>query len=470
MSINLRGLHRWSKRLASLLALFVLFLPQRAAAKYSGGIGTPGDPYRIATPQDLNDIASNAADLGSHFALVNDINIADFTGAQFNIIGDLNTPFTGVFDGNQHTISNFTWTWGDRHLVGLFGFVGAGAQIKNLKMENVSINAGNGFYIGGLVGLNYQGAITNCHLTGSVAGNGTKIGGLAGMNYSSSAAISDCHFVGSVSGDYEAGGIVGRNYGQVTRCYSEGAIGGKIYVGGLVGGNYQSGSVSNCYSMATVSAHYDVGGLVGRNSLEGTIKDCFARGDVTGNDEVGGLVGDNESGKIINSYSTGAVRGLDEVGGLVGANEYCELYCDQWGQCDWLCDSGSAVNSFWDIETSGQSQSSAGVSKTTIEMKTESTFTGSGWDFVGETANGTQDIWTICQTTNYPRFVWSIASADFICPDGVDFLDFAVFASAWISKPGDANWLPICDISQPKDSFIDMLDLAVFCENWLEGK
>jgi hypothetical protein len=55
-------------------------------------------------------------------------------------------------------------------------------------------------------------------------------------------------------------------------------------------------------------------------------------------------------------------------------------------------------------------------------------------------------------------------------PDGdVDFYDFAVLASAWLSSPGDGNWNPACDISDPNDSVIDELDLAVFAENWLTG-
>jgi hypothetical protein len=62
--------------------------------------------------------------------------------------------------------------------------------------------------------------------------------------------------------------------------------------------------------------------------------------------------------------------------------------------------------SFWDVETSGQTSSAGGEGKTTAEMKTLSTFTSAGWDFVGETANGTEDIWTICQGVNYPRFTW----------------------------------------------------------------
>jgi len=55
-------------------------------------------------------------------------------------------------------------------------------------------------------------------------------------------------------------------------------------------------------------------------------------------------------------------------------------------------------------------------------------------------------------------------------PDGdVDLYDFSVLASAWRSSPGDYNWDPACDISDPNDDVIDMIDLAVFTEFWLAG-
>lgn len=49
----------------------------------------------------------------------------------------------------------------------------------------------------------------------------------------------------------------------------------------------------------------------------------------------------------------------------------------------------------------------------------------------------------------------------------VDLDDFAVLASAWQSIPGDDNWNPACDISDPADEIIDMLDVEVFAANWL---
>jgi len=67
------------------------------------------------------------------------------------------------------------------------------------------------------------------------------------------------------------------------------------------------------------------------------------------------------------------------------------------------------TSSFWDIQTSGQTISAGGTGKTTAEMKTRSTFTDAGWDFVGETENGTEDIWWILEGKDYPHLWWETA-------------------------------------------------------------
>jgi len=68
----------------------------------------------------------------------------------------------------------------------------------------------------------------------------------------------------------------------------------------------------------------------------------------------------------------------------------------------------TTTNSFWDTQTSGRSTSAGGTGKTTAEMQTMSTFTNAGWDFVGETANGTDDYWNIDGVNNsaYPFLSW----------------------------------------------------------------
>jgi hypothetical protein len=62
------------------------------------------------------------------------------------------------------------------------------------------------------------------------------------------------------------------------------------------------------------------------------------------------------------------------------------------------------------------------------------------------------------------------ATAGDFQPDGsVDLYDFAILASAWLSSPGQTNWNPVCDISEPKDNIIDEWDLCVLTSNWLDG-
>jgi len=147
---------------------------------------------------------------------------------------------------------------------------------------------------------------------------------------------------------------------------------------------------------------WDIGGLVGWNT-DGVISNSFATGNVIVWGEVGGLVGFNWSGsqnppflaEITNCYSVGSVTGIDPVytGGLAGRSR------------------GAVNYSHWDTETSGTTigigytdipgGSSIGTtSKTTTEMKTQSTFTDSGWDFT--------NTWTIHPSRNngYPYLQW----------------------------------------------------------------
>jgi hypothetical protein len=120
------------------------------------------------------------------------------------------------------------------------------------------------------------------------------------------------------------------------------------------------------------------------------ITSCYSMGSVVGTERVGGLVGGNYS-SICSCYSSGTVSGEVEVGGLVG---YFRNY------------PGTSVSaSFWDTDTSGWNTSTAGTGKTTAEMKAKSTFTGAGWDFVCETANGIDDIWFM-PPDDYPRLTW----------------------------------------------------------------
>jgi len=53
----------------------------------------------------------------------------------------------------------------------------------------------------------------------------------------------------------------------------------------------------------------------------------------------------------------------------------------------------------------------------------------------------------------------------------VDFLDFAVFAEAWLATPTSPNWNPKANFAPrfASDSIIDFLDFAILAEYWLDS-
>jgi len=377
-----------------LLVLFLIASP--AYAKYGGGSGTPHYPYLIYDANQMNAIGADSNDFDKHFKLMADIDLSGYTGTEFNIIGTLRPrlPFTGVFDGNGHTISSFAYTSRGTY-IGLFGYVDdPNAEIKNLGLfaPDVDSRTGN-YHLGSLVGQLNGGTITNCYVeVGRIAGFRMSwpppncVGGLVGHN---SGKITNCRSEAVVSGNEVVGGLVGinGNNGTIINCYLTGSVYGTGWeVGGLVGSNH--GTITNCYSESDVSGNSCVGGLVGYNH-SGTIANCYAAGSVVGNwGYVGGLVGWNRYGAITNSYSTGSVAGNERVGGLVGDNH-----------------NGTVTTSFWDVETSGQATSDGGTGLPTADMQMQVTFTNAGWDFVGETVNGIKDIWFIPQQ-DYPHLWW----------------------------------------------------------------
>jgi len=103
---------------AVLCGLSFFALPTQA--QYGGGSGTADDPYLIFDANQMNAIGADSNDWDKHFKLMADIDLSSFTGTSFDITGTESTPFTGVFDGNGHTISNFTYTSTGRRNIGLF--------------------------------------------------------------------------------------------------------------------------------------------------------------------------------------------------------------------------------------------------------------------------------------------------------------------------------------------------------------
>ena len=261
------------------LAIFCLWSVS-VQAKYSGGTGEPNNPYLIYTAEHLIEMSAEPEDWDTHLKLMADIDLSDFPCYSALIAPDTDgimsgfqgIPFTGVFDGNGHTI--FHLTIDGTSYLGLFGQLGSGGMISNLGLEAVVIN-GKSDYIGGLAGES-KGFTTMSYCTGKVNGS-SNIGGLVGSNRGS---ISTSYSSGDVGGDDYLGGLVGSNGGSIICCYSVGFINGsQINVGGLLGTNNityatrrgvstQQGTVINCFWDTQISGQTTSAAGTGLNTIQ----------------------------------------------------------------------------------------------------------------------------------------------------------------------------------------------------------
>ena len=430
------------------------------------GEGTPQNAYRINAGGQLALLAEVSFLWDKCFVLSSDIDL-DPNLPEGQVFGHAVIPeFYGVFDGNNLTISHLTIVGQSDRGLGLFGRLYSEGEVRNLHIADVNI-IGSGSSIGGLTGIN-QGLIASCYSMGTVAGDNT-VGGLVGINRGDidasqssggvnaqetagilvgendySGRITNCSSSGTIYAAGWAGGLVGYNRGSITDSSNNSTVRGDWATGGLVGCSDWFGFITTSQSTGAVSGGRSTGGLAGYNG--GTISQCGSSAPATGSeDAVGGLVGNN-SGSIAMSYSTGAVSGNSMVGGLVGNHSSGPDMGYGPGNFITACYSTGAVSgnenvgglvgggtisfpdliapgrfvvpmSYWDIDTSGQSSgftspfiAPSGIDEvtglTTAEMQTASTFLEAGWDFVGETENGPNDVWKIVEGQTYPLLSW----------------------------------------------------------------
>ena len=233
------------------------------------------------------------------------------------------SPYTGIFEGQNHTISGLYFKQ-EASFVGLF-------SVNSGKIANVGIldsyfygQPYKGWQVGGVCGSNTnQGAITNCYNTGIVRGSET-VGGVCGSNYGT---ITNCSNKGNVGEDDESvGGVCGSNYGTITNCNNAGIVSGKSYVGGVCGKNSNGGTVTNCNNTGEVrgTSQY-IGGLSGDNDSS-SITNCNNTGEVKATGKfVGGLSGGNyNNGTITNCYYDGTVYTGAAIGDDMGTTEKVE--------------------------------------------------------------------------------------------------------------------------------------------------
>ena len=321
--------------------------------------------YLIYTAENLKEFAaivngtdSISADSDADAKLMNDIDLTSVCSEEngtWTPIGNSINQYSGTFDGANYTISGLYINNSTADYQGLFGYVSG--TVQNLSVSGTVNSSGD--YVGGIVGYNFSGTVTNCAFSGSVSGSyvggvvgrndgtvkncyntgkvnvsgsSSAAGGVVGYNYSGG-NVTNSYNTGSVSvsdsGNQNCvGGVVGDNRSTVENSYNTGSVKGDWYVGGVVGcssgGSSASASVTNCYNIGDVSGSDHVGGVVGYNAVtpwgDSSVTNCYNTGSVSGPDSVGGVVGYNDGGSVTNSYNTGKVSGGNTVGGVVGYN------------------------------------------------------------------------------------------------------------------------------------------------------
>ena len=319
----------------------------------------------ISSAQEFIDkIAQNGTGTeGKTYVLNNDLDFSTIS----NYVAKEN--FAGTIIGNGHTIKNLT---SDQ---GLFVTTTNTASISDLTLENFTITASSGG-IGALVGVN-RGDIDDVHVINATINGGSyqDIGGLIGNNQSGDISNSSADV--TITGDGGMyGGLVGQVVnGTITNSSSSGSISGNSAVGGLIG-DFSSGgsaSITNSYSTADVTGNTAVGGFIGYMSIGGgSVADSYSSGNVNGNssaENIGGFVGDMNSGTLTNVYAYGEVNtdSTNNVGGFAGK-----------------ITSGNITNSFWNTTAGGTTAVGKGSSSGTTGLSEKEfsahNFAADGWN------------------------------------------------------------------------------------------
>ncbi len=304
--------------------------------------------------------------------LMNNINLNTICGdgtdgtpaANWIPIGKFGSDYSGIFEGNDKTVSNLyidVAQGSQKDGQGLFKKL-SGGSIGNLKVTGIISSGHNS---AGIVSSVIKGGtLKNCTFSGDVTTTGTRTGGVVGylnnstmencINEGGNITTSDAQ-TGGVAGcvdnnsivkyctnnatiqtenaittvtDIIVGGVVGMisNNSTMETCANTGNVSGnKDMVGGVVG-YVKSSKVTACYSTGSVNGKDQIGGVAGANNYNGTITACYSTGAVKGSNHIGGVVGDNNLGSTTTAcYSTGSVTGSATgnnaaIGGIIGYN------------------------------------------------------------------------------------------------------------------------------------------------------
>ena len=200
----------------------------------------------------------------------------DNTSVGWEPLGGARIQLSATLEGNGHIIKNLYIKRDKQYNIGLIGYLGKGAEVRNLGLLGVHVEGQN--LVGALVGFN-AGQIISSYAIGKIKG-ASLAGGLVGYSLGS---ILGSYVSGSIEGNEDVGGLVGYNKGKITASYSTGSVEGIERVGGLVGAYYSKqtpyigNAIRGSYSVSSVRGERDTGGLIGLFDRGGVVESYWDR-------------------------------------------------------------------------------------------------------------------------------------------------------------------------------------------------
>ncbi|MCX6727285.1 MAG: hypothetical protein NTX11_00535 [Candidatus Saccharibacteria bacterium] len=380
-------------------------------------------------------LAGYSTDNGGTHTILQNITVSGSVNGNYQQVGGIigsasTTDITNV-------IANVAVAGGCNNIGGAFGALQTSNILNSSSTGNITAQPTEclNSNIGGFAGSNFgdsTNTVENSFATGNVTADSSidLVGGFVGQS-ACVAQYNNSYATGTVTGRNEVGGFVGQdgcmgNGAKFNTVSASGEVTGVQDVGGLIGVAYISGIRQ---SKATGNVHGDsnvgglVGSIVGNNSNNGySTTESFATGNAYGDHNIGGFSGNVSEAYLNNNYSRGLISGGDNTGGFIGNldanssvfNSYSTGLVPQTGDFGGFLgtgDSGVPVFfSFWDTQSSGTQTSFGAAGKTTLQMKTESTYTTD----LGVDAWNFDSIWGIKQAVNdgYPCLQWQLGCND----------------------------------------------------------
>ena len=348
--------------------------PAAEDAPFSGGAGTPEDPYRISTDADLWELAerTNRGDAREAFAgacyiLTGDIDLGSKNWTPIAMEG---TAFTGTLDGDGHTVRGLKIHATAKSGQTDFGLVSRNqGTIRNLTISDSSIQIkGSGGNAAAFAGSAFNGTFENCRTTASVeisssycaagicanlnkgsalsgCANSASItstgdvGQAAGIGCYVSCPIRDCTNDGTVSSQGDAAGIAVSASGGLQDCVNTGVITARSYCAGVVC-RFSDGALNHsmndadisllrCTNSGSVSSREDPAGGIAVSCRTGLVRDCVNTGAVSSPMEAGGILAYFQQDvfgeacpefRVIGCTNSGSVTALESyaAGGICG--------------------------------------------------------------------------------------------------------------------------------------------------------